>query len=800
MWKFGMASKEEREERARQTSVAQYMSAAVNHSSVPVMMLDNNLKVTYANLRMRELLKAEQGAFRAQWHNFEPARIVGVNFDTLHDKPSYLRQILSDTTRLPCQTDITVGGKSFLISVAAVYSDASDLMGFTMEWGGGGQSEEVAEKLKVLDKVQTIIEFEPNAIVVTANENFLNLFGYTLEDIVGKHNDMFIDEVTKKTQVYRDLWDDLARGESHIIKTKVVKRDGSDMWLSVSYNAVVNAEGKTVRIIAFVTDITEAETRNNERKAKLNAIDRVQASIEFDLNGMVLDANENFLRVMGYSLSEIVGKHHSTFVAPGYADTEAYRQHWEDMRAGRFVAGKFPRVAKDGHQVWLQASYNPLLNLDGNAYKIVKYATDITDVENERAAVEKEREARAAEQAHVVRTLADGLRKMSAGDLTACIVDSFTGDYEELRKDFNSALEKLQETIKTVLAASHAIGSGANEISRAAEDLSHRTEQQAASLEETAAALEEITATVKKTADNAKHASEIVSTAKAAAENGGQVVGSVITAMDNIAQSSKQITDIIGVIDEIAFQTNLLALNAGVEAARAGDAGRGFAVVAQEVRALAQRSSEASREIKTLIKASGEHVGSGVKLVDESGLALKAIVEQVIEINALVSEMAQAAQQQSTGIEEVNAAVSQMDQVTQQNAAMVEESTAASRSLAGETADLTDLVSYFQVGQVETVRRATSKSVASSPAAPKPIAASAVAAKPVPVKTAAPKPAPAPVADKTPVPAAPKVPVPQAAPKSAVLKAASAGAAAAAKRVVGGQSAASGRDDDWQEF
>lgn len=789
MWNLGLASGGDREERARKAAVSQFMSAAVNHSSVPVLMIDRSLKVTFANLRMRELLRDEQSVFRAQWHDFEPSRIIGGNFDHLHDKPAYLRQILSDPSRLPCQADLVVGGKTFMVGVAAVYDDEGGLIGYTMEWGGGAASGEQSEKLAVLDKVQTIIEFTPDAIVITANENFLQLFGYALEEIVGKHNDIFIDDVTKKTKEYRELWASLARGESHVIRTKVVARDGADMWLSVSYNAVVTAQGETVRIVAFVTDITKSEKRNNERKAKLAALDRVEAIIEFSLDGTVLDANENFLKVMGYRLEEIVGKHHNMFVDPAYVRSDAYRQHWDGLRSGRVMAGKFPRIAKDGHEVWIQASYNPLLDLDGKPYKVVKFATDISALEDERRQVEKEREARAVEQAHVVRTIAGGLRHMASGDLTSRINEAFSGDYEELRKDFNLAVDRLQETMKTVLSASHAIGNGAVEISRAAEDLSHRTEQQAASLEETAAALEQITATVKKTASNASHASEIVAVAKTAAETGGEVVGSVIAAMSNIEQSSKQITDIIGVIDEIAFQTNLLALNAGVEAARAGDAGRGFAVVAQEVRALAQRSSEASREIKALIKASGEHVGSGVRLVGESGEALKKIVDQVVEINALVNEMAQAAQQQSTGIEEVNAAVTQMDQVTQQNAAMVEESTAASRNLADETKELAELVSYFKVGQETAIARSMA-----APAAPKPIAASPVVAKPVTAK---------PVAARPVVPAAPRLPVEKKAlatnaPASSVAP--SAGAAASAKRIVGGQPASGKGGDDWQEF
>ncbi len=330
--------------------------------------------------------------------------------------------------------------------------------------------------------------------------------------------------------------------------------------------------------------------------------------------------------------------------------------------------------------------------------EIGQLAEAMTAFKNQLAAAERSK----VEQTQViVSTIGAGLDHLAKGNLTHRVTSELTGPFAKLKEDFNAALNHLQDTMKNVLNSTNQIATGAGEISQAADDLSRRTEQQAASLEETAAALEEITATVKKTATNAKDASSSVETAKAAAENGGHVVETATKAMDAIAQSSKQITDIIGVIDEIAFQTNLLALNAGVEAARAGEAGKGFAVVASEVRALAQRSSEAAKEIKTLIKTSSEQVSDGVKFVGQSGEALKHIVDQVLQINALVSEMAKAAEQQSTGIEQVNAAVGQMDQVTQQNAAMVEESTAASRNLAGETRRLSDLVGFFSVGEIE---------------------------------------------------------------------------------------------------
>ncbi len=298
----------------------------------------------------------------------------------------------------------------------------------------------------------------------------------------------------------------------------------------------------------------------------------------------------------------------------------------------------------------------------------------------------------------VVDTVGRGLSALSGGDLTYVIREDLTEMFVKLKDDFNQTATRLREAMHGVLSSAMRIGSGAGEISRAADDLSKRTEQQAANLEETAAALEEITATVKKTAVNAREASQSVGDARTAAEEGGRVVETAITAMDSIAQSSRQITDIIGVIDEIAFQTNLLALNAGIEAARAGDAGRGFAVVASEVRALAQRSGEAAKQIKNQIQASTGHVQSGVQLVGESGGALKRIVHQVQQIDSLIAQISMAAEQQATGIEQVNTAVAQMDQVTQQNAAMVEESTAASRGLADETKVLSESISFFKMG------------------------------------------------------------------------------------------------------
>jgi methyl-accepting chemotaxis protein len=336
----------------------------------------------------------------------------------------------------------------------------------------------------------------------------------------------------------------------------------------------------------------------------------------------------------------------------------------------------------------------------------------------ERARLEAERIAAAKELAGVVESLGQGLSALSSGKLTCQFQEAFPEQYRRLQTDFNAAIDKLQDAMKVIIANVQGIRSGADEISHAADDLSRRTEQQAASLEETAAALDEITATVRKTADGARQANAVVVEAKSEAERSGDVVRNAVSAMGEIEKSSRQIAQIIGVIDEIAFQTNLLALNAGVEAARAGEAGRGFAVVASEVRALAQRSSDAAKEIKTLILASSQQVENGVDLVSRTGDALQKIVAKVAEISGLVSEISASTQEQSSGLAQVNTAVNQMDQVTQQNAAMVEQSTAASHSLAKEASELSELAAKFDIGEMAPAANAPHKLSAAKRATP----------------------------------------------------------------------------------
>ena len=378
--------------------------------------------------------------------------------------------------------------------------------------------------------------------------------------------------------------------------------------------------------------------------------------------------------------------------------------------------------------------------------------------EDERRNAEASRAAAAANQNTVVTELATGLERLASGDLTFRITTPFTGEYEKLRSDFNNAIGQLQDALKVVIANTVAIQSGTVEISAAADDLSRRTEQTAASLEETAAAVEQISATVNKTAEGANHAKSVVLSAQNRAERSSVIVSDAVKAMSEISSSAREISQIIGVIDEIAFQTNLLALNAGVEAARAGDAGRGFAVVASEVRALAQRSADAAKEIKSLISASTQQVNVGVDLVGQTGEALTSIASNVTEITQLVNEIAASAQEQATGLHQVNSTVSQMDHVTQQNAAMVEQTTAAMRNLREEAAELSRLFQRFKIGSQTSSPETRSVQIRSAP------------------------------------PHAAKRPTPTAAPRQPVAR------ASAATAVARAPSHAAPSEDDWTEF
>jgi methyl-accepting chemotaxis protein len=534
--------------------------------------------------------------------------------------------------------------------------------------------------LEAFSKSMALIEFDMKGNILTANENFCKAVGYDLSEIKGKHHSMFVDPIYRDTSEYTKFWDNLREGKSDQRQYKRIAKGGREIWIEASYNPVFRGS-KPVKVVKIASDITAAKIRAMDDERKMAAIDRSQAIIEFRPDGTVLTANANFCSTLGYSLDEIVGKHHSMFCDPSYVQTKEYAGFWENLRAGKLLSDEFMRVGKGGREVWIQATYNPIIDELGKVIKVVKVATDVTV------------------RMTAIGAIANSLGEVANGDLTQRLEQAFPPSMEKLRHDFNAAITKLAETLASVLSGVSSISENTGAISSSANEFSKRIENQAAALEETAAALDEITVNVSNSAQRTEEARKLTGQANTSAATSSQIVSNAVKAMGRIEDSSKRISNIIGVIDEIAFQTNLLALNAGVEAARAGEAGKGFAVVAQEVRELAQRSATAAKEIKELIVTSATEVKSGVELVTETGQSLQEIDVIITKINEHMAAIATSTNEQSTGLSEINVAVNQMDQLTQQNAAMSEENTAATSSLAEEANSLSEIVRMFDIGQ-----------------------------------------------------------------------------------------------------
>jgi len=539
--------------------------------------------------------------------------------------------------------------------------------------------------LDALSRSQAIIEFDLTGKILKANDNFCKAVGYQQSEIVGRTHSMFLSPEDAASPEYKSFWARLSRGEYDQGQYRRRARNGDEIWIEASYNPVFRF-GKPYKVVKIATDITSIKRKSAEDDGKLAALSHAQAIIEFTPEGKILSANENFLATLGYTAEDIIGKHHSMFCEPAYAQSQDYRDFWKELGKGHFSTGQFMRLGKDGKRVFIQASYNPIIDDRGRVFKVVKFAFDVTD------------------RMHAVEELGAALERLSQCNIRITLDKPFVGEFERLRHDFNKSIAEFQKTLENVLGQTGDLTRSSQEVSEASVNLADRSREQAVALEETSAALEEITATVRSSTENMQETRKLVQRARTSTVASTEVVERTVDAMQRIETASREISQIIGVIDEIAFQTNLLALNAGVEAARAGDAGKGFAVVAQEVRELAQRSANAAKEIKALINNSGTEVLEGVRLVGETGEALKQIDALVRHIDGNVDMIAKAADEQAVGISEINKAVNRLDRMTQENAAMSARTTVISTTLAQGADALAQLVSLFKLNR-RTVQR-----------------------------------------------------------------------------------------------
>lgn len=598
--------------------------------------------------------------------------------------------------------------------IAAMEKAAVEAAGELMQVTQDQQALEA--ELSALNRSQALISFDPQGRILDANENFCKTLGYTLEDIRGKHHSMFAEPTYRDSPEYRAFWERLAAGRFDAGQYKRLGKGGREVWIQASYNPVVDADGRVHKVIKIATDITADMLRRADLEGQIAAISKAQAVIEFDLKGNILHANENFLATTGYVLDEIQGQHHAMFVEPAYRESIEYREFWNRLGRGSFDAGQYRRVGKGGREIWIQATYNPIYDMNGKPFKVVKYAVDVTaqtvaqrsferdlddlisrarmgdfsprmPLDNRQGFFLQMGEGTNALMSTVQQGLdaiQNGLEALKEGNLERQIDDDMHGLFDDLKQAFNVSVSKLRNVISEVRSNADSLASAATQVSGTSQSLAQGANEQAASVEETSAAMEQMSASIAQNSDNAKVTDGMARKAAGEANEGGAAVGATVEAMKSIASK-------IGIIDDIAYQTNLLALNAAIEAARAGEHGKGFAVVAAEVRKLAERSQVAAQEI-------GELAAGSVKTAERAGALLGEIVPAIRKTSDLVQEITAASDEQSTGVSQINTAMSQLTQLTQQNAAGSEELAATAEEMTGQAERLRTIIDFFQVG------------------------------------------------------------------------------------------------------
>jgi len=498
-------------------------------------------------------------------------------------------------------------------------------------------------QINAVSKAQAVIEFNMDGTIITANENFLKTVGYSLNEIQGQHHQMFVESDYARSTEYKQFWDKLRRGEFESAEYKRFGKGGKEIWIQASYNPIFDISGKPYKVVKFATDVTQQKLATANYAGQMEAISKSQAVIEFNMDGTIRTANENFLAAVGYKLSEIEGRHHQIFVDKEYAASSEYTKFWEKLNQGQFDAGQYKRFGKGGKEIWIQASYNPIFDLNGEPYKVVKYATDITNQVRLRMAM------------------------------------------AELIANVNESATQFSESAMTVSEASQSVAEGA--------------QTQSAAVEQISASAQELTRSIQGVRDRANETDKLANDTNLIAVEGGQAVTKSGEAMDLIKASSEQISEIIQVISEIASQTNLLALNAAIEAARAGEHGLGFAVVADEVRKLAERASNAAKDVSALIKESTARVANGVELSAQAGNALEKIVAAVEATSGKIAEIASATDEQMSMSQEVYGTVQQVASVTEQSTASSEEMAASAEELGAQAKSLRDLVESFDMSE-----------------------------------------------------------------------------------------------------